>query len=537
MLGAAGVERELSVRAVLMLGALSLLGCPTSEPVGYIGAAPAPEFNGWRRLPAPAFVSEPPSGGASSVEQGEDRTNGGGAALMDFTGDGAPDLVLTAPWSGPAVFVGDGLGGFARRPNPELEAVPMSACAVGLHLDDDGLRDLLLCGDNRVSAWRNLGGAQFVHVDDVLVFDDARAEDIAVTDLYGDGTLALYVGTQSLANPDGGAPGAHADRLLLHRGGFVFDDISERMPESGRIGQTYASTWIDIDGDRDLDLFTVRDRGSVLWPAALFLNPGDDSEWPEVAADWGLALEIDGMGLAQGDVDGDGTTEIVVSDNFSRLHMLSVGDGVATPIAAEMGVVVQDPETQIASWAVELVDVENDGDLDLVVAFGRADLLIDDTRQTVDVFTHVGDGYAQVQGFEQTLPPTGDGWRTVLPDDIDGDGMLELVFTSHVGAVMIQDPTPSGNHFLRVALSGPPGNDDGLGARVMVWHGTETPQWRRIGVGTTGIHSAVSPVAHFGLGDATAVERVEVLWSDGSLTTVDGPAMDAVLSVRHPLAP
>ncbi|MCO4769053.1 MAG: VCBS repeat-containing protein [Deltaproteobacteria bacterium] len=519
-----------------------LLGCGTEgvadDPPGGADDPPGVAFEGWRPMPAPAFRSEGPPGGPASIEQGEDRTNGGGAALMDFTGDAIPDLVLTAPWSGSEVFVGDGVGGFAPVPNPTLSAVPMSACAIGLHMDNDGLRDLLLCGDNRVSAWRNLGGAVFEHVMDVLDFNDvpARAEDIAVTDLYGDGSLYLYVGTQSLAGPDGTAPAAHADRLLVLREGFDFEDVSELMPVEGRIGQTYASSWIDIDEDGDLDLFTVRDRGEVLWPAALFVNPGPTGDWTEESVSWGLDLPIDGMGLAQGDIDGDGTTEIVVSDNFSRLHVLSVGDGVVTPRAAELGAVVQNPERQRASWAVELIDAENDGDLDLVLAFGRADPLYDELQQDVDVFTWDGDSYSSSTDFEQTLPPLGDAWRTVLPDDIDGDGALELIFTSHVGDVMVQDPTPSGNHFLRVEAVGPGWNRDGLGARVTLRRGSDRPQWRLVGIGSTGIHSSVSPVAHFGLGRDPGIDQVEVRWSDGSVTTVDAPSADAVIEVRHPLA-
>jgi hypothetical protein len=525
-----------------LLGVLSiatLAGCPSpglapvqdEEP----GESSAPR--GWTLREAPDFRSSPPADGVESVEQNEDRTNGGGASLADFTGDGVLDLVLTGPWSGNAVLQGDGEGGFVRVPNQALEAVPLTACAVGVHLDDDGLRDLLLCGDRSVSAWRNQGGALFAFAGDVLDLSDepARAEDIAITDLWGDGSLVLYVGTQSLANPDGEPPGASADRLLRTTGAFTFEDLSDRLPEQGRIGQTYASSWVDIDGDRDLDLFTVRDRGDRLWPAALFVNPGDQGPWTEEAASWGLDLRIDGMGIATGDLDRDGGLDLLVSDNLSRLQALDVVDGSAVSREQAIGAVVQDPERNVASWGIELVDLENDGDLDLAIAFGRADPLHDPSEQGIELSVWDEGGFVPVDDLDQRPGPAPDAWRAVLPGDLDGDGVMELVFTSHLGGVMIQDPGPLPGGWVRVELQGPSGNRDGLGARVELFDGETEPQRRLVGVGSTGLHSSLEPVAHFGLGDRE-LERIEVLWPDGSLTTVDDARRSSVVTVRHPLA-
>jgi len=537
------------VRRGLIITALLLGGCVVDEePLGYIGGEGDDDdtaevftgpFEGWMAAPAPAFYSAPPPGGPESVYQSEDRTNGGGASLMDYTGDGELDLVVTAPWSGSAVYAGDGEGGWTEVPNPDLAAVPMSACAVGLYLDDDDLRDLLLCGDQRVSAWKNEGGAVFSHQGDILEWTGdhpARAEDIAVTDVDGDGTLELYVATQSLAGESPGLPGLHKDALLRHVGGFTFEDLSHLIPEEGGVGQGYASTWVDIDGDRDLDLFSVRDRGDRITPAALFINPGNWTDtWVDVAADWNLALEINGMGVAQADLEGDGTLELVSSDTYSRVHLLRIEDGTALPMASELGAVIQDPETQVESWAVEFVDVENDGDLDLVAAFGRVDPLHQEQPQEAVVWRWEEGELVYDDRLDQELPGIDEAWRTVLPGDLDHDGQLELVFTSHVGNVMVQDPTPTGNGWLRVRLEGPPGNREGLGALVRLDDGTERDLWRRVGIGGSGIHSSVDPTAHFGLGTATP-RSIVVEWTDGTVTTVDAPASNQVLTIPHPLA-
>ncbi len=540
------------MRHALIITAFVVGGCVAEEePLGYIGGEGARDdddstgsievtpFEGWVAADAPDFFSAPPPNGPEAIYQSEDRTNGGGASLMDYTGDGHLDLVVTAPWSGSAVYVGDGDGGWTEVANPALRAVPMAACAVGLYLDDDDLRDLLLCGDQKVSAWKNEGGAVFSHQVDILEWrgdHHARAEDIAVTDVDGDGTLEMYIATQSLAGESPGLPGLHKDALIRHTGGFTFEDLSHLIPEDGGVGQGYASTWVDIDGDRDLDIFTVRDRGDRITPAALFINPGNWTDtWADAAEDWNLALEINGMGVAQADLEGDGTIELLSSDTYSRVHLLRIEDGAALPMASERGAVIQDPETQVESWAVEFIDVENDGDLDIVTAFGRVDPLHQEQPQEAVVWRWDGDELVYDDRLDQELPGIDEAWRTVLPGDLDHDGQLELVFTSHVGHVMVQDPTPTGNAWLRVRLVGPAGNREGLGALVRLDDGTDRDLWRRVGVGTSGIHSSIDPTSHFGLGAASA-RSVVVEWPDGTVTTVDAPDSNQVLTITHPLA-
>jgi len=379
----------------------------------------------------------------------------------------------------------------------------------------------------------------FSHVVDVLDLraHPARPEDVSVSDCDGDGALELYVGVQSLGGEPNSAPTPVADHLLRLTGPFTFEDLSDRVEEGALIGQTYASTWVDIDGDRDLDLFAVRDRGNILQPAILLENPGsEDGTWEDIAPELGLALEVDGMGVDQADLEGDGTLELIVSDNWSRLHVLSMRDGVAVPVASSLGAVIQDPENKASSWATEFVDVENDGDLDLVVAFGRVDMLHDETVQTSGAWVWQLGGFTQVDGFEHPEVAVGDAWRTVLPGDIDGDGQLELVFTSHVGGVMVQDPTPDGNEHLEVRLVGPPGNPDGLGALVRLSDGTHRERWHRVGIGDSGVHSSLEPTAHFGLGRDPQIAWVQVIWADDTVTTVETPPSGVTLEVRHPLA-
>jgi hypothetical protein len=71
------------------------------------------------------------------------------------------------------------------------------------------------------------------------------------------------------------------------------------------------------------------------------------------------------------------------------------------------------------------------------------------------------------------------------------------------------------NAWMEIALRDGPGNRDGLGALVEVWVGDRILR-RRIGIGSSGVHQAAQPTAHFGLGDATVVERMRITWADGA---------------------
>lgn len=515
-------------------------GCPSEPPLGFIGdpsvGDPTVPFEGWSTHPgAPGWYAAFPDPMPTPSENDERYVNGGGASFLDLTGDGLPEIVATGPWSGVEVFVNDGNGGFIPASNPELAAVTEVACAVGVHLDDDDLRDLLVCSDNGLRAWRNLGGGSFAFATTVLDLDavSGRAESVAVTDADGDGVLDLFVSTQTFANQPDGRPEPIADVLLRHVDSFTFEDVSDRLP-TGLDGQTWTATWLDLDDQPGLDLLAMRDRGDILWPASLWEQRGDET-WEERSAAWDLTLPFDPMGSVQGDLDGDGTTELIFTDNWARLHLRSLQDGVAIERAAELDLVVQEPELQRSSWGLELFDAENDGDLDLLVPFGRVSMLEGDPIQSLGAWLWEDGGFVDVgERIEQPERFEDESWRSCLRGDVEGDGTLEVFCNSQVGAATLLRPNDTRNHWTRVVLRGPPGNRDGLGAKVTLADGSGRARWRQIGIGTTGIGSSREPFAHFGLGaEPPALATVEVRWADGQVSA--GVAvLDGVLVVEHP---
>jgi hypothetical protein len=75
-------------------------------------------------------------------------------------------------------------------------------------------------------------------------------------------------------------------------------------------------------------------------------------------------------------------------------------------------------------------------------------------------------------------------------------------------------------------------NRDGYGARIYVTANGHT-RMREVRA-TQGLYSSNDPRTHFGLGDVSAIERVEVHWPSGLISVVENPALDERLTVHEP---
>jgi hypothetical protein len=129
-----------------------------------------------------------------------------------------------------------------------------------------------------------------------------------------------------------------------------------------------------------------------------------------------------------------------------------------------------------------------------------------------------------------------DAGRALAACDLNGDGFRDLVLTN---ASMRGTPDASirvflnaggvGNHWLTVRLRGTTSNRFGIGARVRIRVGGRTLVGEVLT--TTSSFTGVHPEAHFGLGTATAVEELEVLWPSGTVTALTDVEVDQLLTI------
>ncbi len=491
---------------------------------------------------------------AEPVAEYRDRHVGGGAAVIDVTGDDWPDLVFTAVHGAPALFVALGDGHFERRTDAGFESLPHTLSAYAVDLDDDGLRDVVLTSWEGVYPFHNLGDGHFEARDPIyLAQPDERPTFLSWTDYDGDGFVDAYLGIGPPCFQSGPHEQCHAeDRLLRGLGNFAFADESALLgtPED-RGGLALTGGWMDLDRDGDLDMLVGNDSGAFITPNRVFANPGSSVEAPfdECSNDLGLAVGMAAMGAAFGDVDGDGGRTLVVS-HTRHLKVFESSPDSSTYVEREL-LPGFDPEALgdlylAAGWGVELEDVDHDGDRDLLAAFSwllpgwwwtrsrdEADLAVAAKPLPNQLWLREDGGFVN-WSWSVDHSMVSWNWRNMLPVDIDRDGTLDLVVTSQMGPVSIQLGRCVTGGWLEVGLHQRGGNTDALGAMVSIDSPLGT-QWRRIGHGSDGAHSGREPVAHFGLGDDRGAE-VHVIWPDGeSLDVGMVEANQRIVVDREPL--
>ena len=161
---------------------------------------------------------------------------------------------------------------------------------------------------------------------------------------------------------------------------------------------------------------------------------------------------------------------------------------------------------------------------------GRVELFRNCLGEPNGLYRREPDGWTE-QDPGDALEPTGFGTGAAVAD-FDGDGTLELLVVH--GEVAAQPPSlfavDTDNHWLRVA----PTTAHGAPARgAVVEVETDDTRLRRVVDAGSSYLCQSEPVAHFGLGEATA-RRVRVWWPGGYETTVDSPETCSELVVEHP---
>jgi hypothetical protein len=122
--------------------------------------------------------------------------------------------------------------------------------------------------------------------------------------------------------------------------------------------------------------------------------------------------------------------------------------------------------------------------------------------------------------------------RCAVVADFDGDGRLELVtnnFNDHPYYFRNQFPS---RHFIRFELRGKRSNRDAIGAVLRLTSGQKI-QVRQVEA-AGGYLSSPSKIVHFGLGDGSSADKVEIIWPSGTRQTLERPSIDQTHRVEEP---
>jgi len=263
------------------------------------------------------------------------------------------------------------------------------------------------------------------------------------------------------------------------------------------------------------------------------LIPGDanndglvnDVDSKTLAGNWGMT----GASWADGDFDGDGLVDLLVPDMRYGCLYRNTGDGNFEEKSAEAGLAAV--LGQYTSWSGNFFDFDNDGMLDIFIVNGDAHHL--EPEEDI-LFRGVGGGrFADVSSSSGAALETKGMGRGSAVGDIDNDGDLDLLVLNLNGpARLLRNDGGNRGNWLMVRTVGTKSNRDGIGARVRLTTGGVT-QVRDIR-SSSGYLSQSDPRAHFGLGSARTVDRVEIRWPSGRVSTIENVKVDQVLTITEP---
>ncbi|MBL8840277.1 MAG: CRTAC1 family protein [Planctomycetes bacterium] len=515
------------------------------------------------RIGPEAFASEAPfprfSDVGGSVGLAVDGLSGG-AVTDDFDGDGLID-VMASSWglADPLrVWRNRGDGTFEER----TEAAGLAGLTGGLNLvsgdfDNDGRVDVLVPrgawlrdhGELPRSLLHNRGDFTF---DDVTVaaglVTEAPTQAVAVADFDLDGWLDLFIGNES-----SGAKRYPCELWINQRDGTFRD----RAAEAGLAFDAFVkgTCATDLDGDGRPDLFvSIMGRDNLLLRNVAPRASGGVPHFEDVSRKSGIAGPQRSFPCASFDFDNDGDEDLFCAsyvdltdrqaDDVGRMLLRQPlraepsvlyrnrGDGTYEEIGSQIGL-----RDVILTMGFNVGDLDNDGWLDLVLGNGDPDyrtLLPNRALKNaggtrfLDVTTNGGFGHLQ----------KGHG---VAFADLDNDGdqdvyeVLGGAFEGDVFRRILLENPGNANHWLTVELVGKRSNRCGIGTRIAVHVATPAgPRVVRVTAGTGGSFGASSLQQEIGLGDATAIEAIELFWpASRTSQRITGVALDQKVRIAE----
>ena len=557
-----------------------------------------------------------------------------GVCIGDYDRDGLPDVFLTRPEGGSALF--RNLGGFRFEDVSEKAGIDRddtwTTGASFADIDNDGDLDLYVCAfeDNNL-LYENQGDGTFVEKAESYGLDHNGSSVMgAFSDYDRDGDLDLYLlanfsssRVQSntaevirrLSGPDA-AKALNDDPFVKDDEGFVIDvkpelkstmhivkageelvlfqnaeaDILFRNNGDGTFSDvTEASgihdvdfglgvAWWDYNDDNWPDLYVSNDFYG--WDR-LYRN-NKDGTFTDVHGDTLPHAPWFSMGSDQGDLNNDGRIDFMASDMSGTTHFkqkVSMGDMeeekwflmAADPrqymrnaVYLNTGVGRFMEIGQLAgvantdwSWAVKLADFDNDGWVDIFVSngmtrdWGNSDLVAEVEKrggpstpesklfmlgQPKKADANVAFKNRGNLKFENVSKAWGLDRKSVsfgaALGDLDTDGDLDLIVINFEEQVSVYRNRSKQGHRVLFRLAGRQSNRDGIGATVRI-ETKDGPQVRQLTL-SRGFMSADDPVAQFGLGEQSEIERVEIRWPSGHVQSFENLAADRFYTITEP---
>ena len=556
--------KRLLIYVLMMPGVYSLFTASTLNRIQHSSSAPV-TFTDVTKASGIDFIN------ASSTEKKYIvESMSGGVGIFDFDRDGRLDIYLVnsstvatalANKPHPAAALYRNLG------NGKFEDVALKAgvanpgWAIGVSIadyDNDGFDDLYVTcfGPNKL--YHNLGNGKFEDVTAKAGVGDARFStgaawgdydrdgdldlfvanyvDFKLDDLpqFGKGELCKYRNLPVQCGPRG-LPGA-GDVLYRNNGDGTFTDISQKAKVDDSNGYYgLGIMWTDLDDDGWPDIFVANDTT----PNYAYRN-NRDGTFTEMGLALGVALDENGkeqacMGISIGDYDRDGRLDLIVTNFADEYNTIYHKNADGTFADLTRATKTAESSLPYIGWGVKLFDYDNDGWLDLFVANGHVYPQVEGAypggmyRQRPLLYRNLHDGTFT----EITIPVLMERrvGRGVAFGDLDEDGDIDLIINDLDGPPMLlrNDGGAQAGNWIGLKLAGTTSNRNAIGARVRLKAGGLTQ--------VDEIHDGDSYLSHsdrrlhFGLGNASSVDEVEIQWPSGKIEKLAKLPVNRILTI------
>jgi enediyne biosynthesis protein E4 len=493
----------------------------------------------------------------------------GGVAVFDYNNDGLLDIFFTNGAEIPSLeksnpsfhnklFRNNGDGTFTDVTEKSgLAGVGYSMGVAAGDYDNDGFVDLYVTGFNCNQLFHNNGDGTFTDrtekagVSGVLKRSKPWSVAAGWIDYDNDGLLDLFVVNYldySLSTAHSCKTGNIVDYcspdeyrgtpniLYRNNGDGTFTDVSQQSHISQYLGKGMGVAFADYDGDGFTDIFVSND--SI--PNFLLHNNGDGT-FTDVALLAGVAYNengkaVAGMGTDFRDIDNDGMPDIFLTAMYGDSFPLyrNPGKGQFEDVTETTGIAAM--TIRFTAWGAGIFDFDNDGNKDI---FAAGSAILDNSMEVNHkpyplpnfLYRNLGNmRFKDVSGEAGASSSVPAAHRGAAFGDLNNDGKIDIVVTVLNGEPqLLMNRSQNHNHWIILKLIGVADNRDGLGTRVKI----TTANGVQYNEATTavGYNSSSDKRVYFGLQNATVVDQIELVWPTGVKQVLNHVTADQILTI------
>jgi hypothetical protein len=349
-----------------------------------------------------------------------------------------------------------------------------------------------------------------------------------------------YRGVTTMCGPRG-LPGER-DHLFHNNGDGTFTDVSEKLGVDNKNGYYgLGALFVDVNNDGKMDLAVANDST----PNYLYINKGNGT-FEDDSYLSGYALNADGreaanMGIAAGDYENNGHEDLVnttFADDYDIVFN-NDGKGNFTEVSYPSGVAA--PTIPFVSFADGFLDYDNDGWKDLFFTNGHVYPVVDQHPEWGTTYGERPLLFHNEKNGKFSLVPAVEGTglavvvvgRGAAFGDLFNDGKIDVVMNNMDGVpVLERNVSPDHHHWVELKLvGGPKSPRDAVGSTVYL--SADGIRQRGDVLSGGSYLSSNDPRVHFGIGDATKVDAVEIHWPDGKLEKMTLPGIDRIYTIEE----